>query len=301
MKKIVSTLIAFVLLMQMVFGAGFFFDVDEATPQGEAIIKMADRGIVDGIGGGYFNPEGKLTRSQFVKIVNNVFGYTQAGENKFTDVKEGAWYYDHVRIGVEAGYIQGIGNGLFAPEDLVSREQACVILNNILKMELLPYYKEPKDAVSSWAKEAVLKAISNGLVSLEEGERFRAQQPMTRAEACEVLAKCLVDVDPVPKIDLNQIAEEDLNLRINRVISAMENKVIPELSNEKSKQISRKIVENMRLYLADKNHDYKKASEETFAIYKTIPKNDREIFKDKIQKYNTLEDLLILYDFFFIV
>ncbi|MBR2916153.1 MAG: S-layer homology domain-containing protein, partial [Clostridia bacterium] len=272
MKRIVSAVITLILLMQAVFGAGFFFDVDEATPQGEAIIKMADRGIVDGIGGGYFNPQGKLTRSQFVKIVNNVFGYTHPGENKFTDVKEGSWYFKHVCIGVEAGYIQGIGNGLFAPEDYVSREQACVILNNILKMELLPYYEPPTDGVSSWASEAVLKALSNGLVSLEAGNKFRAKEPMTRAEACEVLVKCLVDVEPAPKIDLNEIAEEDLNLRINRVIKAMEEKVYPELSNEKSKQITRKIIENMTLYLADKSHDYKKASEETYTIYKTIPK-----------------------------
>ena len=85
MKRFVIFAIVVGMLLQVV-SAGFFIDVDEASEQGMAIVKMAERGVVNGVGDGYFKPDDSLTRSQFVKIVNNVFGYTQPGENKFSDV-----------------------------------------------------------------------------------------------------------------------------------------------------------------------------------------------------------------------
>ena len=301
MKKFAVVSVVLVMLFQTVLCSSFFIDVDEASTEGRAIIKMAERKIVNGVGGGYFRPDDSLTRAQFVKIVNNVFGYTHMGENKFTDVLENKWYYKDVSIAVEAGYINGTGNGQFKPEDKVSREQACVILNNILKMELLPYYTKPKDKLSPWAEDAVYKALSNGLVSLEEGEIFRGTEIMTRAEACVVLSKCLVDVGPIKSIDLDTIAKEELLTRMTRVITAMREKVVRDLENEKSKQVSYKIIENMEAYIKDNTHDYVKASKDTFEIYRTIPKSEREIFKSVIQKYNKLEDLMLLYDFFFIM
>ena len=300
MKRIGAIAVIFFVLLQTV-SAGFFADVDEATEQGTAILKMAERGIVNGVGGGYFKPEDGLTRSQFVKIVNKVFGYTQAGENKFTDVPAGKWYYDDVCIAVEAGYINGIGNGLFAPEDKVSREQVCVIMDNILNMEQIPYFTPPSDKVSEWAKDAVYKALSNGLVSLEDGDTFRATEDMTRGEACLVLSKCLVDVGPIESINLENIAKDELKMRMERVIKAMAEDVVPALENEKSKLVSKMIIDNMRAYIADNTHDYIKASKDTFEIYKTIPKPEREIFKTIIQKYNKLDDLMLLYDFFFVM
>ncbi len=301
MKRFVVVAVIAIMLLQTVSAAGFFSDVDEVSQQGIAILKMAERGIVNGVGDGKFKPNDSLTRSQFVKIVNKVFGYTQAGENKFTDVREGKWYYEDVCIAVEAGYINGIGNGLFAPDEKVSREQVCIIMDNILKMEQLPYFTKPVDKVSSWAEDAVYKALSNGLLSLEDGDVFRATENMTRGEACLVLSKCLVDVGPIVSISLETIAKDELKMRMERVVEAMKTLVIPELQNEKSKIVSQMIIDNMVAYIADNTHDYINASKNTFEIYKTIPKPEREIFKTIIQKYNKLEDLMLLYDFFFII
>ncbi len=300
MKKVLVLLVSFLLLVQSVAGASFY-DVSNETEQGKAILKMAEKGIVDGVGNGFFKPDDSLTRSQFVKIVNRVFGYTHQGENKFTDVLPDKWYYSDVCIASEMGYINGIGGGLFAPEDLVSREQACVIVDNILKMELIPYYEEPIDIVSPWAKDSVIKVISNRLIPLDERGCFRATEPMTRGEVCEMLEKCLIeDMGEIEKIDLSTIAKEELELRMNRVIKAMEEKVIPELTDETSKYVGNLVVLNMRMYLQDTTHDYEKASRDTFEVYKTIPKDLRTVFKDTVQKYNQIDDLMLLYEFFYI-
>lgn len=300
LSAITMAVVALAMLLSVTCFAGTFADVDETTVQGAAIERLAGRGIVDGIGGGYFAPEGLLTRAQFVKIVNNVFGYTHAGENKFSDVSEDAWYYSDVCIAAEAGYINGIGDGLFAPENVVTREQACVILNNILGMDIIPYYTEPSDAVSPWARDSVILAVSNRLISLEEGNRLRATEPMKRGEACEMLEKCLLDdVAEVQKIDMHTIAAEELEMRMNRVIAAMENQVIPELENEECIKVAYMIIENMQAYLSDRNHDYETASKETFKAYAAIPKEERQELKLKTQEYNKLEDMALLYNFFF--
>ncbi len=301
MKKVTAIITVLFLLLSTAFCA-VFPDVDETTERGKAIIRLYEKGVVNGTGDGYFRPEGLLTRSQFVKIVNKIFNYTHIGDNKFSDVTSDKWYYSDVCIAAEAGYIDGIGGGLFAPENVVTREQACVIINNILNMELIPYYEEPKDAISPWARDGVIKALSNRLITLEEDGRLRATEPMTRAEACEMLEKCLVeDAGTTGKLDLNSIAKEELEIIMNRVIKAMEEHVIPSLENEKSIQVSHMIVQNMKNYLADSSYDYKKGSQDTFDVYKTIPKADREVFKSFVQKYNKLEDLMLLYEFFYII
>ena len=57
----------------------------------------------------------------------------------------------------------------------------------------------------------------------------------------------------------------------------------------------------MKANLRDNSHDYIKASEETFEVYRTIPKAEREVFKELVQKENKMEDLLLLYEFFYVV
>ncbi len=302
MKRLVAALAVLSMLMQSVFAVGYFADVDEATEQGQAIARLAEYGVVNGIGNGCFAPDNALTRAQFVKIVNNVFRYESAGENKFVDVAPDAWYFNDICIASEMGYINGVGDGCFAPENYVTREQACVILNNILNMERLPYYTQPSDAVSDWARESVLTILSNRLIALEEGNRLRATEFMTRGEACEMLEKCYVsDVDEIEYIDIKSIAREDLETRMTRVIASMETEVIPKLTYEESKTVGQRIVDNMKAYLADDAHDYIKASQETFEIYKGLTKAARTEFKTKVQEYNKMEDLMLLYDFFFVL
>lgn len=302
MKKLTVLPLVLIMLIQSVCASFAFYDVDSNTKMGQAVLRLYENNIVDGMGNGYFHPQGILTRAQFVKMVNRVFGYTHAGEGSFSDVSADKWYYEDVCIASEAGYIKGMGDGRFAPEELVSREQACVILNNILKMDYSLYLGEPSDYVSPWAKDGVLAAISSGLVQLENGNVFRATAPMTRGEACEMLNKCFAeDTTPADKIDVDAVAKAELAVRLNRVITNMNEKVIPRLTNEKTVTVANMIVDNMRVYLLDSSHDYKKASNETFEIYKTIPKDEREKFKAIVQEENRMEDLLILYEFFYAV
>lgn len=300
MRKTISVLITVLIMNMQCFAAPCFSDVDESSAQGKAITRLYDAGIVNGVGNGRFMPDGTLTRAEFVKMVNGVFDYKEAGDALFSDVLETDWFYNDVRAAYNAGYIKGTGDGNFLPRGLVTREAACVMLNNILKMYNIPGAATVSDYVSDWARESVLTVVSNKLIEAPGGV-FRGTEPMTRGEAALMLEKCLIDdKGTTDRIDLSNIAREELEIRMNRVINAMESNVIPSLKNEVSKIVARRIVANMKNYLADSSHDYKKASEETYEIYRTLSDADGDEFKEIVQKYNKLEDLTILYDFFFI-
>ena len=165
-----------------------FSDVNKDTIAGKAIYKLAGAGILVGDGDGTFRPNDPILRSELTKIVNSVFKYTQKDTTGFSDVTPDKWYYEHVLIAKKAGYILGHGDGTFKGEDFVTREQACAILCRVANLADVSSDVKISDAVSEWALPYVQKVIGNMFMSLEQGNKFRAQENITRAEFSIVYA-----------------------------------------------------------------------------------------------------------------
>ena len=45
----------------------------------------------------------------------------------FSDVEPGSWYEEGVRVCVEEGLMEGVGDGRFAPEEALSYEEIIVL------------------------------------------------------------------------------------------------------------------------------------------------------------------------------
>lgn len=138
-----------------------------------------------------FKPDKTITRAEFVKIVNKVFGYTQKTTIDFKDMNNNSqWYYDEVAISVKAGYIKGYEDKTFRPNDTISREEAALILSSILDLQggKITQYKD-NDTISSWAKDALLLLSSNNIMTGYKDNTIRPQGKMTRAEAVTVLER----------------------------------------------------------------------------------------------------------------
>ena len=73
-----------------------------------------DKGLIDGYGDGSFQPNGTVTRAEFIKLVNRTLGFTAASEISFSDVTERDWFHAEVAKAVTAGYAQGSGGALGA-------------------------------------------------------------------------------------------------------------------------------------------------------------------------------------------
>ena len=278
-----------------------FSDVDINTEEGQAIEKLWSLGYINGYSEDTFAPLNTITRAEFVKIVNRVFSYTAPGSNSFTDVSESDWYYNDICIAAQAGYINGMGDGRFCPEDNITREQALVIVDNILNMELLPIEVNISDPVSEWAQESVKKAVSNGLIQLEEGNVLRATEALKRGEAALILSKCVIDKpETIEPVDLDSIADDVLEEKMTNIINVLTEKTLPQCYMQKQTDVVNSIINSMKAYLADRNFDYKQAQKDTFEIYASIEdRSDRLALQNMITSNLYLDDLLILYDFFF--
>ena len=103
MKKLLSLVLCVVISLSCMTSAfaadlGIFSDVDVTSDEGIAILTLYVEGIVKGYGDGTFGVDKPLTRAEFARMINLVFGYTGSAENKFTDVSESVWFYADVLI-----------------------------------------------------------------------------------------------------------------------------------------------------------------------------------------------------------
>ena len=173
---------------------------EKSNPNTDFTTHWAKSYIIDGMNKGWvdttnvFNPEIFITRAEFIKIVNRAFNITQMGEESFSDVNPGDWFYNEVRIATNAGYINGRGNGIFAPYDPITRQEAAKIIGYITnKIDYNFTYLSAFDdgySVLDWAKpyvEGILKAgYMNGYA---EDNTFKPSDNIKRSEAVTILSR----------------------------------------------------------------------------------------------------------------
>ena len=108
-----------------------FADVPADAWYAEAVGTLAALGIVKGVGADSFAPERPITRAEFAVLCARFAG-AQQGETEFTDVPADHWAYDEIAAASAYGWIDGIGNGQFAPERQITRGEAAALTNRVL-------------------------------------------------------------------------------------------------------------------------------------------------------------------------
>lgn len=284
-------------------------DLDETYWAYESIDKLVEAGVIEGYTDGTFKPDGDITRAELVKIANLVFVYTQKQEStNFTDVKSDDWFYENILIAQEAGYIKGYPDNTFKPDQNITRQEFCTILDSINSFVELPYDGTVADEVSTWAVEYVNKVVSNRIMTLDENSNFRATENATRAEVCDALAKFVILEETVGDTSLNggltdnpteDLSQQEIYDAMERVSESLENKVITKMTTDLQKEIINDIINNMDAYKLDSSHDYEKAAEDVYDKYKELTEEQRDDLKYQIQIQNSTKDLLELKDFFF--
>ena len=112
---------------------GSFADVPAGAFYAKAVAWAVDAGITTGTGEGRFSPDEPCTRAQAVTFLCRAQRAKAEGRAQFSDVPADAYYAEAVAWAAESGVTDGIGGGLFGPEQDCTRAQIVTLLYRCMK------------------------------------------------------------------------------------------------------------------------------------------------------------------------
>jgi hypothetical protein len=160
-----------------------FADVGDAWYT-DAVAFASSHGLFNGIGNDQFDPEGKMTRSMLVTVLYRLENEPSVfTSNSFSDVAD-SWYTDAVAWASANKIVEGDGNGSFAPDDYITREQMATILYRYMDYlgldaslddsgemkelsspdNILTRYADAGDT-STWANAPMQWAVTSGIIT----------------------------------------------------------------------------------------------------------------------------------------
>lgn len=179
-----------------------FLDVPASRWSAQYINKLASLGIINGTGGGYFEPTLYVSREEFVKMLAGVAGANVSGytSQRFPDVPAHRWSAPYIAWAVDHGITTGTDGGNFAPTMKITREEMATMIYRYTQSagKLLPTKNVPtvfSDAhlIDSWAQTPVSVIQQAGIIdgNVVNGRySFDPKVPATREECAKML--CLL-------------------------------------------------------------------------------------------------------------
>lgn len=120
-------------------GPPSFSDVPGDAWYAHAVVVAVEAGLMRGVGGGRFNPEGITTRADLAAIAARIAlraGWASGVPGPtptFSDVPAEAWYARDVALAVETGLMQGVGGNRFAPEGIATRAELAAVAARVAR------------------------------------------------------------------------------------------------------------------------------------------------------------------------
>ena len=105
-----------------------FADVSTDAYYAKAVAWAVENGITTGTGDGKFSPDATCTRAQSVTFLFRAIGKLVDSKAEFSDVLTDSYYANAVAWAVENGVTNGIGGGLFGPNNSCTRAQIVTFL-----------------------------------------------------------------------------------------------------------------------------------------------------------------------------
>ena len=192
MKNVSKRIMAMLLVLTMVLGlvpSVFaadmpFADVNEGDWFAEYVAFVYENGYMIGTSNTAFEPEASSTRAMAATVLWRVNGECPvSGPASFTDLTQD-WYANSVAWAERTGGVNGIGDGLFAPDRPVTREE---LVTMVWRMAGEPTARgdvttyPDHESISDYAKTAFAWAIGKGIINGSDG-KLLPQQTATRAQ-----------------------------------------------------------------------------------------------------------------------
>lgn len=174
----------------------------------DAVNDMGSRLVIEGTGNGQFTPDQAITRAEFAAIVVRGLGLElDQAATSFSDVKPTDWYNSAINTAFAYQLINGFEDGMFRPDDHITREQAMLIIAKAMKITALnaklsnqsaegfltPYTDAGK--ASDWALSAINDCLQTGVIMGRSSNVLAPKDDMTRAEVAAIVKRLLQKSD----------------------------------------------------------------------------------------------------------
>lgn len=215
-KRILSLLMTLVLMTSLLphaaaVSAKNFTDVSEDSWYYEYVDFVAEKGYFAGTSATTFSPDVTMTRAMFVTVLARLDDADVDNSiSSFVDVPTDTWYTGSVTWASENGIVYGVGDNHFNPEQAITRQEMCVIMDRFIN-----YYGEKTDQVhktegstapfpdnnqiSSWARTAVANCRKHSLIAGYDDGLFHPLNDSTRAQVATVISRLAWLVKPNEK------------------------------------------------------------------------------------------------------
>ncbi|MBQ9313599.1 MAG: S-layer homology domain-containing protein [Clostridia bacterium] len=171
-----------------------FSDVPVSHWAHDAIKVAKEKGWIFGRSERYFEPDGTLTRAEFATLMTRMMGYSYANTGDFyLDIKD-HWARNHINAITQAQLMNGYHNGLFWPDNVVTREEVAKVLSLLINDA-----KENKNdnfsdvSKERWSYEYIQKLSNLGAFEGYADGTFQPQKPIKRSEMVTVLQRIFIN------------------------------------------------------------------------------------------------------------
>lgn len=164
----------------------------------ESVKQATVWGLVNGMSVNSFVPDAPLTRAMLTTILYRIAGSPEVeAKASFEDVTLNSWYAKAVTWASDNGIVNGVGNGMFAPDAYITREQMATMLFRYAEFinasgdEVISLSKEYTDfdMVSSYALSAIKWAVGKGIMNGDSETTLSPASKATRAQAAALIVR----------------------------------------------------------------------------------------------------------------
>ena len=174
-----------------------FVDIPESHWAHRYVTELHNYGVISGYPDGSFKPDALITRGEFIKLITDSMNINYSGgqAETFTDVTPDNWVYPYVTRLASAGCISGYEDGSCGITKIISREEASVLIERVLKYKNASFIDAgvnnfvDEDNIADYAKDAVKTLSSAGIISGFEDGSFMPKENLTRAQAAVIIFK----------------------------------------------------------------------------------------------------------------
>lgn len=153
------------------------------------ITSLAAKGIIAGKSDQTFDPNGTITRAEYVTMLVNFLQLDDEVKVNFSDVEADKWYYEAVgRAGIY-GLVSGTEDYKFRPNDPIVREDMAVMLSKAYDLKFKKSVQASRETfiddnlINSVNKTDIYKIRALNIISGYEDNSFRPQGTATRSDA----------------------------------------------------------------------------------------------------------------------